>query len=86
MTTYIWVPLKVPHQGASKEYPQCMVSWRNKKNISLIPLLPEAIVIAILHVQNILKGWSFMLKCCEPSLKHFDTLHEIFDLVLSISY
>ena len=32
-------PLEVPQQGASNEYPQHMFSWRNKKNIYLIPTL-----------------------------------------------
>ena len=30
-----------PGQGISNEYPQHMFSWRNKKNINLIPLQPH---------------------------------------------
>ena len=26
--------LEAPHRGASNEYPQCMFSWKNKKNIN----------------------------------------------------
>ena len=31
--------LEVPHRGTSNECPQHMFSWRNKKNIYLIPTL-----------------------------------------------
>ena len=31
--------LDLPHQGASNEYPQHIFSWRNKKNIYLLPTL-----------------------------------------------
>ena len=31
--------LEAPHRGASNEYPQHMFSWRNKKNIDLVPSL-----------------------------------------------
>ena len=31
--------LEVPWQGASKEYPQYIFSWRNMKNTNLIPIL-----------------------------------------------
>ena len=27
----LWYSLEAPHRGASNEYPQHMVSWRNKK-------------------------------------------------------
>ena len=29
-----WYSLEVPLRGASNEYPQCIFSWRCKKNIS----------------------------------------------------
>ena len=31
--------LEVPHRGTSKEYPQYMLSWRNKQNIYRLPTL-----------------------------------------------
>ena len=32
----LWVLIiEAPHQGASDEYPQLMLSWRNKRNIYL---------------------------------------------------
>ena len=38
----LWNSLEVPWQGASNKYPQHMFSYRNKKNIFLIPLLSGA--------------------------------------------
>ena len=38
----LWYSLKALHWGASNEYPQHMFSWRNKKNINLIPTLIKA--------------------------------------------
>ena len=35
----VWYSLEAPHRGASNEYQQHMFSWRNKKNINLIPTL-----------------------------------------------
>ena len=35
----LWYSLEAPHQGASNEYPQHTLSWRNKKNIYQIPSL-----------------------------------------------
>ena len=36
---YTGYSLEVPHWSASNEYPQYRLSWRNKKNIFLIPPL-----------------------------------------------
>ena len=35
----LWLSLEAPLLGASNEYPQHMVLWRNKKNIYLIRFL-----------------------------------------------
>ena len=35
----LWYSLEAPRRGASNEYPQHIFSWRNNKNIYLIPTL-----------------------------------------------
>ena len=35
----LWYSLEVPHRGASNEYPQHMLLWRNKKKKNWTPLL-----------------------------------------------
>ena len=39
----LWYSLEVPHWGTSNEYLQHMFSWRNWKNIYLIPLITRTI-------------------------------------------
>ena len=58
--------LEAPWKGASNEYPQHMFSWRNKKNISLIPLLSGIINI-------ILSGWESVIRNCSASVFCFLT-------------
>ena len=41
---------EAPRQGASDEYPQHMFSRRNKKNISLIPLLSGAMISEVFNL------------------------------------
>ena len=39
--------LEAPHRDASNEYPQCMFSWRNKKDIHQIPILSGAMPVLV---------------------------------------
>ena len=41
--------LEVPRRGASNEYPQQMISWRNKKDISIFRMEKNALSVAMLN-------------------------------------
>ena len=40
----MWYSLEAPLRGASNEYPQHMLTWRNKKPVNLDTFLSEAMV------------------------------------------
>ena len=49
--------LEAPHRGASNEYPQHMFSWKNKKNIFLIPLLSGVMKGGSIYLITFIKTW-----------------------------
>ena len=46
--------IKVPQRGTSNEYPQCMCSWRNKKNISTIQLKKKCLTRSSVYFRQFL--------------------------------
>ena len=66
----LWVLIRNTFQGTS-EYPQHMVSWRNKKNIYLVsPLIQKCKL--LFFMQNVLIFFLFLHEnlCCGIHQKH----------------